>query len=57
MEVTFDSAIGTPENDEADVPGLMIDEYETSHESRSFRPRKCLLANWSEAELKRSGNP
>lgn len=28
LEVIFDSVIGTPESDEADVLGLMIDEYE-----------------------------
>lgn len=33
LEVIFDSAIGTPESDEADVLGLMIDEYEKKHYS------------------------
>lgn len=28
LEVIFDAAIGTPESDEADVLGLLIDEYE-----------------------------
>ena len=31
LELIFDSAIGTPESDEADVLGLMIDEYEKKH--------------------------
>jgi len=31
MEVIFDAAIGTPESDEADVLGLLIDEYENRH--------------------------
>lgn len=31
LEVVFDSLIGTPENDEADLLGLMIDEYEKKH--------------------------
>ena len=31
LEVIFDAAIGTPESDEADVLGLMIDEYEKKH--------------------------
>jgi len=31
LEVVFDSLIGTPESDEADVLGLMIDEYEKKH--------------------------
>ncbi|WP_158858481.1 helix-turn-helix domain-containing protein [Lunatibacter salilacus] len=28
LEVIFDAAIGTPESDEADVLGLVVDEYE-----------------------------
>ena len=31
LEVVFDSLIGTPESDEADVLGLMIDDYEKKH--------------------------
>jgi len=31
LEVIFDAAIGTAESDEADVLGLMIDEYERKH--------------------------
>jgi HTH-type transcriptional regulator/antitoxin HigA len=31
LEIIFDAAIGTPESDEADVLGLMIDEYEKKH--------------------------
>ncbi|WP_194973650.1 helix-turn-helix domain-containing protein [Aquiflexum lacus] len=31
MEVIFDAAIGTPESDEADILGLMIDEYEKKY--------------------------
>ena len=31
IEIIFDAAIGTPESDEADVLGLMIDEYEKKH--------------------------
>lgn len=31
LEVIFDAAIGTPESDEADILGLMIDEYEKKH--------------------------
>lgn len=31
LEIIFDSAIGTPESDEADVLGLIIDEYEKKH--------------------------
>ena len=31
LEVIFDAAIGTQESDEADVLGLMIDDYEKKH--------------------------
>jgi len=31
LEVIFDSTIGTPDSDEADILGLMIDEYEKKH--------------------------
>jgi len=31
LEKIFDAAIGTSESDEADVIGLMIDEYERNH--------------------------
>lgn len=31
LEIIFDAAIGTIESDEADILGLMIDEYEKKH--------------------------
>ena len=31
LEVIFDAPIGTSESDEADVLGLMVDEYEKKH--------------------------
>ena len=31
LEVIFDAPIGSPESDEADVIGLMVDEYERKH--------------------------
>ena len=31
LEEIFDASIGTPESDEADILGLMIDEYEQKH--------------------------
>lgn len=31
LEVIFDAAVGTPESDEADILGLIIDEYEKKH--------------------------
>ena len=33
LEIIFDAAIGTAESDEADILGLMIDEYERKHYS------------------------
>jgi len=31
MEMIFDAPIGTPDSDEADILGLIIDEYEKKH--------------------------
>jgi HTH-type transcriptional regulator / antitoxin HigA len=31
LEIIFDATIGTPESDEADVLGLIVDEYEKKH--------------------------
>ena len=31
MEMLFDAPVGTPESDEADVLGLLIDDYEKKH--------------------------
>ena len=31
LEIIFDAVIGTPESDEADVLGMMIDEYEKKY--------------------------
>lgn len=31
LEVIFDASIGTAESDEADILGLMVDEYEKRH--------------------------
>lgn len=31
LEIIFDASIGTPESDEADILGLMVDEYEKKH--------------------------
>ncbi len=31
LEVIFDAAVGTSESDEADILGLMIDDYEKKH--------------------------
>lgn len=31
LEEIFDATIGTPESDEADILGLLVDEYEKKH--------------------------
>ena len=31
LEEIFDSKVGTPDSDEADILGLMVDEYEKKH--------------------------
>ena len=31
LEVIFDAVVGTPESDEADILGLIIDDYEKKH--------------------------
>lgn len=31
LEIIFDAKIGTPESDEADILGLLIDEFEKKH--------------------------
>ncbi|WP_428655788.1 hypothetical protein [Runella sp.] len=31
MEKIFDAVVGTPESDEADILGAMIEEYEKKH--------------------------
>ena len=31
LELIFDAEIGTPDSDEADILGLMVDEYEKRH--------------------------
>ncbi len=31
LELIFDAEVGTPDSDEADILGLMVDEYEKKH--------------------------
>ena len=31
LEIIFDAKIGTPESDEADILGMLVDEYEKKH--------------------------
>jgi len=35
MELLFDAPVGTPEGDEADILGLLIDDYEKKYYSIS----------------------
>lgn len=43
----FDAAIGTPESDEADILGLMIDEFEKKH-----YPIEAIKIRMEEMQLK-----
>jgi HTH-type transcriptional regulator/antitoxin HigA len=53
LEVIFDSAIGTPESDEADILGLMIDEYEKKHYPiESPDPIEAIKIRMEEMQLK-----
>ena len=43
LEEVFDASIGTSESDEADILGVLVDEYEKKHyqiEARSNRSHK-----------------
>ena len=53
LEVVFDSLIGTPESDEADVLGLMIDDYEKKHYSiEAPDPIEAIKIRMEEMQLK-----
>ena len=53
LEVIFDAAIGTPESDEADILGLMIDEYEKKHYPiESPDPIEAIKIRMEEMQLK-----
>ena len=47
LEIVFDAKIGTIESDEADVLGLMIDEYEKKH-----YPIEAIKIRMEEMQLK-----
>ena len=53
LEVIFDSTIGTPESDEADVLGLMVDEYEKKHyQIEAPDPIEAIKIRMEEMQLK-----
>ena len=53
MDDIFDSEIGTPESDEADILGLMIDEYEKKHYPiESPDPIEAIKIRMEELQLK-----
>lgn len=53
LEVIFDAVVGTPESDEADVLGLMVDEYEKKHyQIEAPDPIEAIKIRMEEMQLK-----
>jgi HTH-type transcriptional regulator/antitoxin HigA len=53
LEEIFDAKIGTPESDEADILGLMVDEYEKKHyHIDSPDPIEAIKIRMEEMQLK-----
>ena len=53
LEVIFDAPVGTVESDEADILGLMIDEYEKRHYPiESPDPIEAIKSRMEEMQLK-----
>jgi len=53
MEFLFDAPVGTPESDEADILGLLIDEYEKKHYSiETPDPIEAIKIRMEEMQLK-----
>ena len=53
LEVLFDATIGTPESDEADILGLLIDEYEKiNYPIDSPDPIEAIKIRMEEMQLK-----
>lgn len=53
LEEIFDAKVGTPESDEADILGLMIDEYEKKHYPiEAPDPIEAIKIRMEEMELK-----
>ena len=55
LEEIFDAKIGTPDSDEADILGLMIDEYEKKHfPIEAPDPVEAIKIRMEELRLKQS---
>ena len=53
MEIVFDALSGSPESDEADILGMMIDEYEKKHYAiEAPDPIEAIKIRMEEMELK-----
>ncbi len=53
LEIIFDAEIGTQESDEADILGLMIDDYEKKHYSiEAPDPIEAIKIRMEEMQLK-----
>jgi HTH-type transcriptional regulator/antitoxin HigA len=53
LEIIFDAVIGTPESDEADILGLMIDEYEKkNYPIEAPDPIEAIKIRMEEMQLK-----
>ena len=53
MEILFDAPVDTPESDEADILGLLIDEYEKKHYPiESPDPIQAIKIRMDEMQLK-----
>ena len=53
LEVLFDATIGTPESDEADILGLLIDEYEKiNYPIEAPDPIEAIKIRMEEMQLK-----
>jgi HTH-type transcriptional regulator/antitoxin HigA len=53
LEVIFDAKAGTPSSDEADILGLMVDEYERKHYAiESPDPIEAIKIRMQEMQLK-----
>lgn len=53
MEIVFDALSGSPESDEADILGMMIDEYEKKHYAiEAPDPIEAIKIRMEEMQLK-----
>ena len=53
LELIFDAEIGTPDSDEADILGLMVDEYEKKHYPIDAPdPIEAIIIRMEEMQLK-----